>query len=219
MERLCLTVLVVVWRQSKNYFVVVFYIIGLQERQRQRQRERDLTIRRCTDVYSCEVCGKYLYHHFCYPIPSHPSFLCLLLFLGKALKAFEFKDRRTKIATLLVIIICLYLCACFCGRGNYSCYEWTNTKKHIPCTWVPTGLTSRGGDVAVSVFDMSQPRLPTPFHSDLVSVSVFIALSTVFRPINSPDNYLCFLTLFFRSCFCLIGPFNYIYLYESVPQP
>ena len=30
---------------------------------------------------------------------------------------------------------------------------------------------------------------------------------------------LCFLTLFFRSYFCLIGPFNYISLYESLPQP
>ena len=30
--------------------------------------------------------------------------------------------------------------------------------------------------------------LPTPFRSVLVSVSVFMALSTVFRSINFPDN-------------------------------
>ena len=30
---------------------------------------------------------------------------------------------------------------------------------------------------------------------------------------------LRFLTLFFRSCFCLIGPFNSISLYESLLQP
>ena len=30
--------------------------------------------------------------------------------------------------------------------------------------------------------------LPTPFHSVLVSLSVFMALSTVFHSINSPDN-------------------------------
>ena len=30
--------------------------------------------------------------------------------------------------------------------------------------------------------------LPTPFYSVLVSISVFIALSTVFHSINSPDN-------------------------------
>ena len=28
-----------------------------------------------------------------------------------------------------------------------------------------------------------------------------------------------FLTLFFRSYFCLAGPFNYMSLYESLPQP
>ena len=44
------------------------------------------------------------------------------------------------------------------------------------------------GDVAVYVFDINQPSLPTPFYSVLVSVSVFIALSTVFHSINSRDN-------------------------------
>ena len=47
-----------------------------------------------------------------------------------------------------------------------------------------------GGDVAVYVFDVNQPSLPTPFYSVHVSISVFIALSTVFRSINSPDNSL-----------------------------
>ena len=47
---------------------------------------------------------------------------------------------------------------------------------------------SRGGDVAAYVFNISQPSLPTPFYSVLVSVSVFVALSTVFHSINSPDN-------------------------------
>ena len=53
---------------------------------------------------------------------------------------------------------------------------------------VPAGSPSRGGDVAVDVFDITQPSLLTPFHSVLVSVSVFVALSTVFHSINSPDN-------------------------------
>ena len=35
---------------------------------------------------------------------------------------------------------------------------------------------------------INQPSLPTPFYSVLVSVSVFMALSTVFHSINSPDN-------------------------------
>ena len=38
------------------------------------------------------------------------------------------------------------------------------------------------------VFDTNQPSLPTPFSSVLVSVSVFMALSTVFHSINSPEN-------------------------------
>ena len=52
----------------------------------------------------------------------------------------------------------------------------------------PTGSPSRGGDVAVYVFDKNQPSLPTSACSVLVSVSVFITLSTVFYSIKSPDN-------------------------------
>ena len=36
--------------------------------------------------------------------------------------------------------------------------------------------------------DVNQPNLPTPFHSVLVSDSVFKALSAAFDSINSPDN-------------------------------
>ena len=53
---------------------------------------------------------------------------------------------------------------------------------------VPAGSPSRGGDVAVYVFDINQPSLLTPFYSVLVSVYVFIGLSTVFHFINSPDK-------------------------------
>ena len=52
----------------------------------------------------------------------------------------------------------------------------------------PHGSPSRGGDVAVYVFDINQPSLPTPFYSVLVSIPVFMALSTVFHYIKSPDN-------------------------------
>ena len=34
----------------------------------------------------------------------------------------------------------------------------------------------------------NQPNLPTPFYSVLVSISAFVALSTVFYSINSPHN-------------------------------
>ena len=52
----------------------------------------------------------------------------------------------------------------------------------------PAGSPSRGGNVAVYIFDVNQPRLSTPFYSVLVSISVFMALSTVFHSIKSPEN-------------------------------
>ena len=53
----------------------------------------------------------------------------------------------------------------------------------------PAGSPSRGGDVTVYVLDIHQPSLPTLFIPGiLVSVSVFMTLSTVFHSINSPDN-------------------------------
>ena len=53
---------------------------------------------------------------------------------------------------------------------------------------VPAGSPSRGGDVRVCNKDINQPSLPTSFYSVLVSVSAFMALSTVFHSISSPDN-------------------------------
>ena len=46
---------------------------------------------------------------------------------------------------------------------------------------VPTGIPSRGGDVAVYVSDINQPSLPTPFYSVLMSVPLFMVLSAVFH--------------------------------------
>ena len=85
--------------------------------------------------------------------------------------------------------------------------------------YVLAGSPSRGGDVTVYVFDINQPNLPTSFfYSVLVSVSVFMAVSTVFHSIILP-TILCFLTLFFWSYLCLIGHLNYISLYDSHLQP
>ena len=53
---------------------------------------------------------------------------------------------------------------------------------------VPAGSPSRGGDVAVYVFDINPPSLPAPVYCVLVSVSAVMALSTVFHSINSHDN-------------------------------
>ena len=55
---------------------------------------------------------------------------------------------------------------------------------------VPASSPLRGGDAAAYVLDINQPNLPTLFYSVLVSISVFMALSTVFHSINSPDKSL-----------------------------
>ena len=68
----------------------------------------------------------------------------------------------------------------------------TRNKTFLSFSLVPTGSPSRGGDVAVYVFDINQPSLPTPFYSVLVSIAslyFFVALSTVSHSINKyPDN-------------------------------
>ena len=93
--------------------------------------------------------------------------------------------------------------------------KWTRTMNHSD--QVHTGSPSHGGNVAIYVFDVKQPSLPTPFYSFLLCVSVFMALSAVFHSINSPNNST--FSLFYRSYFCLIGLFSHKSLYESLPQP
>ena len=58
------------------------------------------------------------------------------------------------------------------------------------CFEVLVGSPSHGEDVTLYVCDINQLSLPTPVYSVLVSSSVFMALSTVFHSINSPDNFL-----------------------------
>ena len=72
------------------------------------------------------------------------------------------------------------------------------------------------GDVTVYAKDINQPSLPTPLYSVPVSISVFMAISTVFHSINSPDN-----SPFSHSVvyLYLVGPFNCISVYESLLQP
>ena len=76
--------------------------------------------------------------------------------------------------------------------------------------WSPRGSSYLGRYVTVRVYDVNQPvgrwsgltpgghimwyrhvnqpSLPTPFYSVLVSISVFMALPTVFQSINSPEQ-------------------------------
>ena len=62
------------------------------------------------------------------------------------------------------------------------------------------------------VFGRNQASLPAPFCSALVPVSVFIALSSVFHSINSPNNPPLSHSVL-PVVFCLIGPFNDISLF------
>ena len=55
------------------------------------------------------------------------------------------------------------------------------------CT-VSAGSPSRGGDVALYIYDINQPSLLPPFYSVVASVSAFMVLSTVFYSINSLHN-------------------------------
>ena len=77
---------------------------------------------------------------------------------------------------------------CVWGVGGY----FTVSVDSVYSFWprVPAGSPSRGGDATVYVCDINQPSLLTPLYSVLVSISLFMALSTAFHPIfNSPDNF------------------------------
>ena len=84
--------------------------------------------------------------------------------------------------------------------------------------FVPVGPPSRGGDVAVYVFDINQRSLPTQFCSVLVFVSICMAISTAFHSIDFPDNSPLSHSVL-PVLFLPIGPFSYIFLYESLLQP
>ena len=75
------------------------------------------------------------------------------------------------------------------------------------------------GNVAVYVLDINPPSLLNPFYFVLVSLFVFMALSTVFYSIILLAAILCFLTLVSPSYFCLYGPSKYTSKIESMSSP
>ena len=89
-------------------------------------------------------------------------------------------------------VICMKLRS-FClsealRRLSVVYFEDKGAKSSIVSQIIPAGSPTRGGDGRVCVCDIYQPSLPTPFYSVLASISIFMALSTVFHSINSPDN-------------------------------
>ena len=80
---------------------------------------------------------------------------------------------------------------------------------------VPSSSPSRSGDTTVYVLDINQPSLHTLC---ILFLCLFLSLwpfQLYFIPIILPTT-LRFLTLFFESCSCLIGPCNYIFLFMKV---
>ena len=112
----------------------------------------------------------------------------------------------------MCVCVCVCLCVCVCVCVFIYIYISVFLSE-----LVLTGSLSHGGDVKVYVFDINQPSLPTPFYFVLVSVSVFMALSTVLHSINSLGNS----PLSQSVLLVLFLPYlsNYISLYESLPQP
>ena len=74
-----------------------------------------------------------------------------------------------------------------CFAFNFTSTSHTSSY-YFDFSLCTSGSPSRGGDVAIYVFDINQLSLPTHFYSVLVSVSVVMALSTVPHSINSSDN-------------------------------
>ena len=70
----------------------------------------------------------------------------------------------------------------------YISFQWVCKVWCIHPRASPSAQPSRGRDVVVYVFNINQLSLPTPFYAVLLSFSVFMALSTVFHSINSPNN-------------------------------
>ena len=74
---------------------------------------------------------------------------------------------------------------CLADTAKYPFAIWCL----FPSFVVPAGSPLCGRNVAVYVFDINQPSVPTPFNSVLVSLSVFKALSTIVHSVNSPNSF------------------------------
>ena len=97
------------------------------------------------------------------------------------------------------------------GRKLCSTRSSDGPSVHLPPATpppTPPPSPSRGGDIRAYVYDINQPSLPAPLYSVLVSVSVFMSLSTAFDSINFPDNSLFSYSVLPVFSLCLIGPIN-----------
>ena len=119
--------------------------------------------------------------------------------------------------TCVRVCVCVSLCVYACARGPRLRPRWVNfSSKHG--TSRPNGLTFSWWGCYGLCPRQKPTELAHSFYSALVSVSVSMALSTVFYSINSPDNSpLSHSVLLVFSC--LTCPFIYVSLCENLPQP
>ena len=99
---------------------------------------------------------------------------------------------------------------------------WTHLELNcLTCTLVPAGSSPRGGDVVVCVFWQKPSELGHSFLfcSCVYFFNFFIALSTVFHSINSPDNSQLPYSVLPVLIQPFFGPFSYISHYESLTPP
>ena len=76
---------------------------------------------------------------------------------------------------------------CWVSLGDQRVFVYLASRKLRSLPLVPAGSPSRGGNVAVYVFDLSQPSLPTPFF-------LFEFCSCVYFWLYGPFNYILFHT-------------------------
>ena len=111
------------------------------------------------------------------------------------------------------VIVVVHRCTALCRHAcDYSL--------HLVHPVGPRGLTFMWWGCSGFCFG---PKATVTAHSFffILFLCLFLSLwpfQLYFIPQILPSTE-CFLTLFFRSYFCLIGPFNYISLYESLPKP
>ena len=80
--------------------------------------------------------------------------------------------------------------------GCASVFEKKKNETFVSLTHArPRGLTFTWWGCCGLCFDINQPSLTTPFYCILVSISVFMALSTAFYSINSPELSLSYAVL------------------------
>ena len=99
-------------------------------------------------------------------------------------------------------------------KGGRSCSRWPNvivqtwqSEDSIQCVFVSTGSPSRGGHIAVHVFDVNQPSLPTPLYYVLVSISVYDPFNCI--SFHKFSRQLSAFSLFFRFFRSFVLPVLY----------